>query len=300
MALVFFAGDLVYKMKRAVRLKYMDMRRLRTRQTFCRREVELNRQLAPDVYLGTVPVTREADGALAIGGMGEPVELLVIMRRLDTAQGLDQRILRGCVTPAEIDSLCGLLGGFYAQQPPAGIDPPAFIALWQEMVARVRATLHDPQFRLDKKLVGPPLDLLTRFLDRHCDMLRALVDQGRIVDGHGDLKPEHIVMEPRVLVIDRIEFDDSLRLTDPFSEATFLGLECERLGAAWIGPQMIAGLAERLGGHRPRALMQFYRCYAACLRARLSIEHLLDETPRTPRRWPAQTRDYLQRAIPGD
>ncbi len=300
MALLFFSGDRVYKMKRAVRLKHMDMRRLETRVIFCRREVELNRQLAPDVYLGTIHVTRRADGTLAIGGAGEPVEPLVIMRRLDVTQGLDQRILYSGVTPEEIDSLCELLGGFYARQPPVGIAAQDFVALWQEMVGRVRATLMDPQFGLDRYLVDPPLDLMEGFLKKHSDVLRDLVKQGRIVDGHGDLKPEHIVMGPRLLVIDRIEFDDRLRIADPFSEMTFLGLECERLGAPWIGPCLMAGLADRLGSGRPKVLMQFYRCYEACLRARLSIEHLLDETPRTPSRWPVQTHDYLQRAIPAD
>lgn len=300
MALIFFAGDLVYKMKRAIQLKHLDLRLLETRQTFCRREVELNRKLAPNVYLGTVHVTREADGRLAIGGPGVAIEPLVTMRRLDVSQGLDQRILQPGVTPPEIDGLCDLLAGFYAGQPPAAIDAREFITLWHEMVGRVRATLKDPQFGLDKHLVDPPLELLTNFLGRHSDILRGLVEQGRIIDGHGDLKPEHIIMGPRLLVIDRIEFDDRLRMTDPFSEMTFLGLECERLGAAWIGPQLITGLAKRLGGGRPQVLMQFYRCYTACLRARLSIEHLLDDTPRTPERWPAQIRDYLARAIPGD
>ncbi len=298
MALLFFAGDQVYKMKRAVQLKHMDMRLLETRVTFCRREVELNRQLAPDVYLGTVHVTREADGTLAIGGAGELLEPLVIMRRLDVQQGLDQRILHGGVTSEEIDSLSKLLGGFYARQPPACIGAQDFVVLWQEMVGRVRATLMDPQFGLDRYLVDPPLNLMEGFLKTHSDVLRDLVKQGRIVDGHGDLKPEHIVMGPRLLVIDRIEFDDRLRIADPFSEMAFLGLECERLGAAWIGPRLMAGLADRLGSGRPQSLMQFYRCYEACLRARLSIEHLLDETPRTPGRWPVQTHDYLQRAIP--
>lgn len=299
MALLFFVGGLVYKMKRAIQIRHMDMRSLATRRMFCRREVELNRQLAPDVYLGTVHVTREADGTLAIDGAGDPIEPLVIMRRLDAAQGLDRRILQGSITPPEIDRLCALLSGFYAHQPPAGIDGQEFVALWQEMVGRVRATLTDPRFALDKYLVDPPLELLTHFLGRHSDLLRALVGQGRIVDGHGDLKPEHIVMGPRPLVIDRIEFDDRLRMTDPFAEMIFLGLECERLGAAWIGPRLIAGLTERLGGGRTQELLRFYRCYQACLRARLSIEHLLDAAPRTPERWPAQTRDYLKRALSG-
>ncbi|GAA0281011.1 hypothetical protein GCM10009127_22810 [Alteraurantiacibacter aestuarii] len=298
MSLVFFAGDRVYKIKRAIQLKHMDMRSLAARQHFCRREVELNRLLAADVYLGCASVTRAPDGTLAIDGEGEAIEPLVVMRRLDTSQGLDQRILQDRVSAAEIDRLCALLSNFYARQPPADISGEEFLAIWHEIVGRVRTSLTDPRFALEKHLVDPPITLLTHFLETHEQMLLDLVDHGRIVDGHGDLKPEHIVMGDKLLVIDRLEFDDRLRMADPFAEITFLGLECERLGAPWIGPRLIDGLAQRLGRRPPDELLRFYRCYQACLRARLSIEHRLDPSPRTPDRWPRQTRDYLMRALP--
>lgn len=299
LALVFLAGPRVFKIKRALNLKHLDMRQLARRRNLCLREVELNRRLAPDVYLGNSTITREADGTLAIDGKGEAVEAMVVMRRLDVSQGLDQHIVQGTITPDQIDELCAVLADFYLGQPPAAISPHDYIAWWHKMLDRLRFTLTDPQFALEQELVSPSLEYLTAFLHDSADMLGALVEQGRIVDGHGDLKPEHVILGTPLLVIDRIEFDDRLRVNDPFTEVTFLGLECDRLGAAWIAPRLIDCLAQRIGSHRPPELLRFYRCYLACLRARLSIEHMLDETPRTPERWPRQAREYLKLALEG-
>lgn len=82
-ALVFLAGDDVYKIKRAVTFDYMDFSKLGKRHQVCEREFELNKPAAPTLYLGVVPITQEEGGALKINGQGEPVEWAVHMRRFD-------------------------------------------------------------------------------------------------------------------------------------------------------------------------------------------------------------------------
>lgn len=80
-ALVFLAGDHVYKIKKAVRYPYMDLSTLEKRHRVCQREHELNSPAAPEIYLGLIPITREPDGSLRLGGNGTPVEWAVHMRR---------------------------------------------------------------------------------------------------------------------------------------------------------------------------------------------------------------------------
>ena len=79
----------------------------------------------------------------------------------------------------------------------------------------------------------------------------------------------------------------------------FLGLECRRLGAPWIGPRLVNQMARLLGERPPEELLRFYRTYRACMRARLMIEHLRDEAPRTPEEWPRKARLYLKLANEG-
>jgi aminoglycoside phosphotransferase family enzyme len=118
----------------------------------------------------------------------------------------------------------------------------------------------------------------------------------RIVDGHGDLRPEHIWLGDPVRIIDCLEFNKRLRTVDPFDEIAFLGLECERLGAAWAGEYIERRMRRALRDGPIEELTTFYRCHRATLRARLAIAHLLEPNPRTPEKWPRLARQYLDLA----
>lgn len=295
MSVVFLAGELVYKMKRSVRLPFVDYTTLEARRLSCEREVTLNQRLAPGVYLGAIPLLRRSDGSLSLVGSGAPVEWLVVMRRLDRDGLLDRMAARGEATSAGVDRLCDTLAKFYSEARPVRVPPTELIDWWRRDIERVAESLADPQWHLPRRLVTDQVRELHRFIDGQGDLIVAREEGGHLVDGHGDLRPEHVQLGPPVLVIDRLEFDERLRLVDPFDEAVFLGLECERLGAEWIGPRLIAGLSARLAA--PRApLLDFYRRFRCCLRAQLSIEHLRDPEPRTPERWPRQAVEYLRMA----
>ena len=293
MSRVFLAGDRVYKLKKPVRFSFVDFTTLEARRRNCERELALNQRLAPDVYLAVQPLVRGPRGRLAFGGDGEIVEWLVVMRRLEPTRLLDQALVAGTVTPADVDALCDRLAKFYAQAARLPWSPEQWVTHWHRLVALSEDSLTDPVFGLAEAPVVALLGGLWRFLEEEAALLHERVAAGRIVDGHGDLRPEHVHLGPPLRVIDRLEFDERLRWSDPFDEASFLAVECERLGNGWVGPRLIDGLADRLGERPPRRLLGFYRGYRAALRARLSIEHLRDPAPREPARWPRQARTYL-------
>jgi aminoglycoside phosphotransferase family enzyme len=116
------------------------------------------------------------------------------------------------------------------------------------------------------------------------------------VDGHGDLRPEHIWLGDPVKIIDCLEFNRSLRAVDPFDEIAFLCIECERLGGAWAGEYIKRHARLTLSDGLPEELFTFYRCHRATLRARLTIAHLLEPNPRTVDKWPRLARTYLRLA----
>ncbi|WP_156167318.1 hypothetical protein [Aurantiacibacter marinus] len=296
MSLLFMTEDRVYKLKRPIKLDFVDFTTLDARRTSCEQEFAINQQLAPGVYLQILPIVRDAGGRLTLDGTGETVDWLVCMRRLDCAQALDCKIARNEVEPADIEILCKVLAGFYQSQPAIDVAPEAVLRRWEDGVKQIESALTDPLFALPSGLVDPPLEALLRFLAKHGDLLAERVENGRLLDGHGDLKPEHIYLGPPILLIDRLEFDEKLRWCDPFDEITFLGVECAILGAPWIAQLLQSEMARLLDEQPAQELLRFYWCYRACLRARLSIEHLRDEAPRTPARWPRQTRAYLRLA----
>lgn len=297
MSFVFIAGDRVYKIKKPIRLGFVDFTALAARRHNCERELSLNQRLAPGVYLGIMPLMRLPGGQFALGSHGVPVEWIVVMSRLDDDKLLDRMLAHGDVQPAGIDRLCGLLAGFYAETARIVISPDELVARWRIAIDLVAKSLTDPIFALPAAAVAQPIAALRGVLDHDAGIIAARAIQGRIVDGHGDMRPEHVHLGPPTLIIDCLEFDEQLRQLDPFEEACFLGIECERLGAGWIGPYLVECLSKRLCDRPLPVLLRFYRCYRACLRARQSIEHMRDPYPRTPEKWPRQTHEYLAIAM---
>ena len=123
--------------------------------------------------------------------------------------------------------------------------------------------------------------------------MTARAEERRIVEGHGDLRPEHVFLGPSPLVIDCLEFRADLRCLDPVDELAFLAMECERLGAAGIGRILFDRYRRRTGDNPSRALINFYKALNALIRARIAILHLREIPVRDPAKWPRRAGDYL-------
>jgi len=300
MSWVFIAGDHVLKLKKAVRYPYLDFSTLAAREHFCREELRLNSRLAPGIYLGLLALQQDDGGytlrpEAQLPAPGRTVDWLVLMRRLPPQRLLDRLIATGGATREDIDALAGVLAAFYRQAPAAGVAPPDYLARFQREQAVNRQVLLQPAFAL--RDAAAALDGLDTALLRHAELLLDRAAGGHVVDGHGDLRPEHVCLQRPPVVIDALEFNPALRQVDPFDELCFLGLECELAGAPWIGPQLVAACAATLADVPPPALLHLYTAYRAQLRARLAMAHLLEPQPRQPHKWPPQAQRYLQRSL---
>lgn len=293
MSWVFLAGNTVYKLKKPVRFPYLDFSTLALREAACRAELSLNRRLAPDVYLGVEPLITTPLG-LSLGGRGAIVDWLVVMRRLDEGQTLEHGIQERRVEAWQLDRLAATLVQFYRRAIPVFISPAVHLSDWHHNLSYNRRVLLDPRLGLPSGLIRRVDSIQRSFLSRQSKVLAERVRERRIIDGHGDLRPEHIWLGDPIKIIDCLEFNPRLRAVDPVDEIAFLSLECERLGAARAGDyvrrRVFRGLRDRLS----EELYLFYRCYRAMLRARLAIAHLLEPNPRTPDKWPRLARAYLR------
>ncbi|HEX5997967.1 MAG TPA: hypothetical protein VFZ16_01015, partial [Hyphomicrobiaceae bacterium] len=229
MSWVFLAGDRVYKLKKPVRFAYLDFSTVDRREAACRAEVALNRRLARDVYIGVAPLTLSSAGP-SIGGDGFVVDWLVIMRRLDERWGLDEVLRERRLDTSQLNRLVATLVRFYRRARPALLSSGAHLSQWSENLTANRRLLLDPRFDLPSTLVQRVDRIQRRFLAEHRCMLEARVLRQRIVDAHGDLRPEHVWLNAEVRIIDCLEFNARLRAADPFDEVAYLDLECERLG----------------------------------------------------------------------
>ena len=295
MSWVFLVGDTVYKLKKPVRFPYLDFSSLERRHAACIAEFVLNRRLAPDVYQGIVPLVRSGR-TLTIGGPGEVVDWLVVMRRLDEALTLEHAVLTRQLTIRQLDPLVATLVRFYRRANRVSISPHSHVLNWQRSLSDNRRVLHDPRLGLPMGPVRRVDRVLRRFLRQRSGTIAARASRRYIVDGHGDLRPEHIWPGPPVRIIDCLEFNARLRAIDPLDEIAYLSIECACLGGESVGQYIARRIGRFLPGGFSEELFTFYRCYRATLRARLAIAHLLEPKPRTPAKWRPHALAYLDLA----
>lgn len=295
MSYVFLAGDRAFKLKKPVRFPFLDFSTLHAREIDSLEEVRLNRRLAPDVYLGTTPLTL-SEGALSLGGDGAVVDWLVEMRRLPDNLMLDRLLSAGPLDETRIDELCERLANFYRGAARSTITPGDYLARFFREQAENRSVLTRREFALDHGRVPAILDRLEARLRASSGLLEERVRAGKVVDGHGDLRPEHICFCDPIAIFDCLEFNSELRQVDPFDELAFLSVECALHGAPSLGPTLIAKTAQGIGEAAPGPLTSLYAACRAVLRARLAVAHLLDALPRKREKWEPLAGRYMRLA----
>lgn len=296
-AFVFLTPDRALKIKKPIQLEFLDHRSLEAREHACREEIRLNRQLSDDVYLEVEPLVRSPRGTLGLGGFGTVVDWVIKMRRLPSNRMLDV-MLRSRRKPlkTDIQAVADRLVSFYRERQ---TEPPRTgVYLAHLLKESAINTDHLIAMRTHFKNLDVA-DITARaqsLLAIHTPEIEQRDQSRQIIEGHGDLRPEHICLTEPPVIFDRIEFSDDMRMIDVFDEVNYLGLECTILRAPWIGKQVMQTLKDA-GFAPPSAdLMRAYGVFRSVTRARLSIDHLLHPSPRTPRKWPAQARTYLTRA----
>lgn len=296
MSWVFLTSRHAFKMKKPVRYEYLDFSTLEARRFDCSEEVRLNRRLAGETYLGVVPVVATSGGELGLEQEGEVVEWLVKMNRLPADRMLDHLIRAGTITRQELTRVGDLLSGFYGGLMPLPLDPAQHLFRLRKRLDQDLEELLQESYRLDRGRVEKVGSRLKQFLDAHREELEERVRSGKVVEGHGDLRPEHICLLDRPLIIDCLEFEPEFRVLDPVDELSFLALECEALGAPEMGAVPLQVYQEICWDRFSPRLVSFYKARRALLRAKLAIWHTRDPEYREQEQWHERAESYLELA----
>ncbi len=282
-AMVFLAGERAYKVKRAVKYPYMDFSTLALRHAACVREVALNRRTAPSLYLAAEPLVRRADGALAIGGPGEAIEWMVVMRRFDQANLGDRLARAGKLSAAMMADLADEIAALHeAAEPVAGQNAAAgktgggaagLRAVIVENAAEMTA-------RPDLFPDAPRLEAATlRALGQVVVLLDARLEGGLVRRCHGDLHLRNIcVIEGRPVIFDCIEFNDAIACIDVLYDLAFLLMDLERRGLCAFANIVLNRYLQRRADIAGLAALPLFLSVRAAVRAKVSASMVASQT----------------------
>lgn len=268
---VFLTERFAYKLKKPVRFEFLDFSSLELRRLDCLQELKLNRRLAPDVYLDVVPVTRDGRGRIQVGGNGRPIDWLVKMKRLPQANCLSQLLVDHLLTKNDLDRLATSLSRFYERLPPVTVHASEYLRGLERHVIANHEELVRGDLDVPPELLARVHAAQQRFVHMGREILIDRVRDGRIVDGHGDLRPEHVYLMSTPKVIDCVEFSEELRRVDVADELAFLAMECDLLGDSAVGKRILEVYTGMSGDRVSPRLLAFYKTYRACVRAKVFL-----------------------------
>lgn len=267
-AVVFFAGDRAWKLKKPVHLGFLDFSTPEGRAAACERETELNRRFAPGEYLGVAEVLDPA---------GRVCDHLVMMRRMPAARRLSTMVRSHEPVTVTLRQVARILAAQHARAPrgPRIAEQGTYDALrerWADNLAQTRQILELPRRSHGADACIDEVERLAcRFLAGRTPLLNRRIQEGRIIDGHGDLLADDIFcLDDGPRVLDCLDFDDRLRWVDGVDDAAFLAMDLERLRAPALAREFISAYTEFSADPAPSSLWHHYIAYRACVRAKVA------------------------------
>ncbi|GCB05159.1 hypothetical protein PSUB009319_27900 [Ralstonia sp. SET104] len=279
---VLLAGEFAYKVRKPIKLDFVDFSTLRARQNDCEEECRLNRRLAPALYLGVVPISLDpATGAIRVNGQGTPCEYAVCMRRFAQQDVLSALAHDGRLRPEEIDALADLIADFHATAPVCGPGsddgtPASIRRVLEDCAAGVIALSTEPL------IAAATVSLLRQRADRLEETFASRRRSRHIRECHGDLHLGNIVLiSGQPTPFDCLEFSPSLRSIDTMYDTAFLFMDLLAAGLHGLAYRLINRYLERCGDYGGLAVLPFYASMRALVRARVLLEraHQLEGTP---------------------
>ena len=275
---VFLTGPYVYKVKKPVDLGFLNFSTLELRRFYCEQEVLLNRRLAPDVYLGVEEIREQAPGRFGIGGPGVTVDYAVKMRQLPRDRMMNHLLDEGRVSQEDVRSLAVLLARFHAEAEASDV-----IARFgsPESVGRNSRENFEQTEKYLGRTVSPQrweeTSAYTQaFLEEQRPLLERRQEDGKIRDCHGDLHSGQIFLAEKVYVLDCIEFNERFRYIDIVNDLAFLAMDLEFHGRRDLAKALVETYTTSSGDQEAQGLLDFYKCYRACVRAKVSSFQLDD------------------------
>ncbi len=275
-AVVFLAGDLVFKVKRAVKYPFLDYSTLAKRKAACAAELEVNRAFAPQLYRRIVPITREASGALSLDGTGEPVEWAVEMTRFDENKTLDRLAERGRLSDTLTRKLAAAVAAMHERAKP--VEPGSWIAAVAGFITENSAAFKAHGDLFESHLIAALEQKSLAAFARLRPLLAARGAQNLIRRGHGDLHLGNVaILDGEPIAFDALEFDPIFAAGDVLYDLAFLLMDLVERGLPRAANDVLNGYftaARRIEDCDGIAVLPFFMSLRAAIRAKVTAARL--------------------------
>ncbi len=265
---VFVAGPRAYKVKKPVALGFLDYSTLSRRHAACREEVRVNRELAPDIYLGVRAIV-DTESGLRLTDEDTPgaLEYAVEMRAFDEADTLEGLLASGALTREQVRRVARRLAAFHLAASAAdGGRVADVLDTWRRNVRELARASAGRGWNVE-----PLIAFGEAFTSAHGQEIERRRLAGRVRDGHGDLRCEHVLAVPAVRVVDRVEFDPALRRVDVACDLAFLAMDLEAHGARWAAQELLSAYRDAGASPGSEALRSFYAAHWSLVRTKVAL-----------------------------
>jgi aminoglycoside phosphotransferase family enzyme/predicted kinase len=268
---VFITDNFVYKVKKPVNFGFLDFSTLDKRKYYCEKEVELNKRLSPDVYLGVLPVTLDND-SVTIGGKGPTIDYAVKMRKLPMENLMIRLLQENRLSDDMVENVARKIAIFHK-------DAARSKEIDNFGTTEVIRTNTDENFIQTEKYVGttitkPQFDAIrsftTDYLNNRKELFRRRIAEGRIRDCHGDLHLEHICITDSITIFDCIEFNDRFRFSDTAADIAFLAMDLDLHGREAQSKKLMDAYVRYSGDRGALEMLNFYKVYRAYVRGKVT------------------------------
>ncbi|MGD9131418.1 MAG: hypothetical protein PVH73_07585 [Candidatus Bathyarchaeota archaeon] len=273
---VFLTENFVYKVKKAVDFGFLDFSTLEKRRVFCEKEVELNRRLCGGMYLEVVSINKS--DVIKIGGEGETVEYAVKMKRIPEEKIMTRLLEEGKVNRKLVDRMAKIIAEFHLKAEKSKKigefgSLPMIEKNWRENFEQseefIGETISTESYRLIRERTE-------EFMKGNAAFFANRVAENRIRECHGDIHSGNIFVADRIYIFDAIEFNERFRFCDVASDIAFLAMDLDAKDRSDLSKFFVKRYTKYSGDRELEKLLDFYKCYRAYVRGKVTSFKLND------------------------
>ena len=273
---VFLTKKLVYKVKKAVNLGFLDFTTLEKRRFFCEKELKLNKRLCGDMYLEVVPINKS--NAVKIKGEGETVEYAVKMQRMPQEEMTSKLLEKNKVDDRLVDRIAKIIAEFHSKaETSRRISEFGSLTVietnWKENFEQTADFIGKIISTEDFTLIREKVE---DFMKRKVALFEKRMAESRVKDCHGDIHSGNIFVTDEIYIFDAIEFNERFRYSDVAADVAFLAMDLDFKEQTNLSNFFVKKYIEYSGDQELTKLLPFYKCYRAYVRGKVTSFKLKD------------------------